>query len=96
MSEYNYTLDENQWPLIPECNKVAFWKYYPTAESMAIFDSLYSNKFGLQDNFVKFWEIVANRLSKNKFVVGFDPINEPFPSDFIDNPDLLKPGVFDD
>jgi hypothetical protein len=28
--------------------------------------------------------------------VGFDPINEPFPSDFIDNPDILKPGVFDD
>jgi hypothetical protein len=35
-------------------------------------------------------------LAKNKYVVGFDPINEPFPSDFIDNPDLLKPGVFDE
>ena len=96
MSSYNYTIDENQWPLISECNKVAFWKYYTTAESLAIFDSLYSNKFGLQDKFAKFWEVVANRLAKNKYVVGFDPINEPFPSDFIDNPDLLKPGVFDE
>ena len=52
MSDYNYKLDANQWPLISECNKVAFWKYYTTAESIAIFDSLYSNKFRLQDKFV--------------------------------------------
>jgi hypothetical protein len=47
MDQYNYKKDQNQWPLISECNKKAFWKYYTSAESMEIFDSLYQNKHGI-------------------------------------------------
>lgn len=27
--------------------------------------------------------------------MGYDPINEPFPSDFIEDPSILEPGVYD-
>ena len=65
IDSYNYTLDKNGWPLISECNKVAFWKYYTTIESMAIFDAIYTNKHGLTDAFVGFWDRVAQKLANN-------------------------------
>ena len=85
MDDYGYEKDENDWPLISECNKQAFWKYYTSAESLAIFDALYTNKHGLTDAFVNYWDAVAKRFSKNKYVIGFDPINEPFPAGFEEN-----------
>jgi aryl-phospho-beta-D-glucosidase BglC (GH1 family) len=39
-------------------------------------------KHNLTDKFVKYWEVLANKFAKNKFVIGFDPLNEPFPADF--------------
>lgn len=95
MDSYDYDEDSNGWPLIPQCNEVAFFKYYTTAESLAIFDALYTNKHNMTDKFVAYWEAVAQRLAKNPYVIGFDPINEPFPSDFIEDPSILQPGVFD-
>jgi endoglycosylceramidase len=65
MDEYGYERDENDWPLISECNKQAFWKYYTSSETLAIFDALYTNKFGLTDKFVAYWDTVAKRFSKN-------------------------------
>ncbi len=62
---------------------------------MAIFDALYSNKHNLTDKFIQYWEQVANKFANNPFVIGFDPINEPFPSDFQSDPTILEPGVFD-
>jgi hypothetical protein len=44
---YNYTLDENGNPLPSECQKHMFAQYYTTSESLAAFDALYTNKFGL-------------------------------------------------
>jgi len=94
IDSYNYTLDKNGWPLISECNKVAFWKYYTTVESMAIFDAIYTNKHGLTDAFVGFWDRVAQKLANNKYVMGFDPLNEPFAADIEANPDLLQADLF--
>jgi endoglycosylceramidase len=95
IESYGYERDENDWPKIKECNKQAFWKYYTTSEAMAIFDALYTNKNGLTDDFVAFWDRVAQKYAKNPYVVGFDPINEPFPADFESDHSLLNPGVFD-
>mmetsp|Transcript_37008 Transcript_37008/g.56746 ORF Transcript_37008/g.56746 Transcript_37008/m.56746 type:complete len:203 (+) Transcript_37008:212-820(+) len=95
MDSYNYEKDENDWPLISECNKQSFPVYYTSAESLAIFDALYENKNGLADKFVDFWGELTKKFFNNPYVIGYDPINEPFPSDFISNPSLLQPGVFD-
>jgi len=96
IKDYNYKMDpENKdWPLISECNKEGFFKYYTTSEVQAIFDSLYTNKYEMTDAFVEFWNAVSKRLAKNPYVIGFDPINEPFPADIGVDPTLLDPGVY--
>jgi hypothetical protein len=38
---------------------------------------------------------VANRFANNSYVVGFDPINEPFPADIGKDTSLMEAGVFD-
>jgi len=95
IESYNYERDENDWPKISECNKEAFFKYYTTSESLAINDALYTNKHNLTDAFVSFWEVVANKFANNTNVIGFDPINEPFPADIGSDTSLMEPGVFD-
>lgn len=39
--------------------------------------------------------MVAAKFANNPNVIGFDPINEPFPADFMTDPSILQPGVFD-
>jgi aryl-phospho-beta-D-glucosidase BglC (GH1 family) len=62
---------------------------------MALFHAFYKNDLGIQDKFVTFWDVVSKRLSKNEFVIGFDPLNEPIPSSIWRNPALKLPKRFD-
>jgi endoglycosylceramidase len=64
---------------------------------MSLFERLYSNETGgLQDKFVAFWKAVATRFANNTYVLGFDPINEPFPSNMYMDPSIVyEPGRFD-
>ncbi len=64
---------------------------------MSLFERLYSTEPGsLQDNFVAYWVKVASRFANNPFVVGYDPINEPFPSNIYTDPEYFySPGSFD-
>jgi len=62
---------------------------------MKIFDDLYRNNDGLQDKFVAFWNHTSATFAGNPYVVGFDPINEPFPGNYLKDPRQLKPGFFD-
>ena len=57
---------------------------------------LYKNIDGLQDKFIAYWDVVAEAFAGNSYVIGYDPINEPFPSNFFTDPMLiLEPGKFD-
>ncbi len=50
----------------------------------------------MQDKFVEYWKAVATRFANNPFIVGYDPLNEPFPSNIFTDPTLfLEPGKFD-
>jgi hypothetical protein len=62
---------------------------------MTAFTALYKNTNGLQDKFVDYWDITSKTLTKNPYVVGFDPLNEPYPGNFIRSPHLLWPGKAD-
>jgi hypothetical protein len=43
-----------------------------------------------------YWDKVAATFSNNPYVVGYDPINEPFPSNPYKDPSLVyQPGKFD-
>lgn len=60
MNDYKYAKDENGWPLISECNKLSFTKYFTSAESLSAYEMLYNNGNGLTDKFLAFWDKVAN------------------------------------
>ena len=76
-------MDDDGNPLVEECTKNNFVDYYTTAESMELFDALYFNTNGLTDKFLAFWDVVAQKFSKNTNIIGFNPINEPFMGSFI-------------
>ena len=43
-----------------------------------------------------YWDVVAEAFAQNPYVIGYDPINEPFPSNYFEEPSLiLEPGLFD-
>lgn len=49
----------------------------------------------MRDKFVAFWDVVTKRLSENEYVMGFDPLNEPFPASIYKHPFLIQPHKFD-
>jgi|Transcript_30199 hypothetical protein len=49
----------------------------------------------MNDKFVAYWDATSARFAKNPYVVGYDPLNEPFPANNIRDPTLRIPGVMD-
>jgi len=80
MDSYNFTMDSDGNPLISECQERNFFDYYASPQGLTLFRAFYDNNFGMQDKYVAYWAKVAQSLSTNKFVMGFDPFNEPYPS----------------
>jgi hypothetical protein len=71
-------------------------RYYQTAEALSGFEMLYKNTQGMQDAFVAFWDHVSSFFGSNEYVVGYDPINEPYPSNYNVDPSIVEtPGKFD-
>jgi endoglycosylceramidase len=51
---------------------------YTSPEVASAFEAFWQNKNGLQDRFLNYWSVVANRFKDSEFVLGYDIINEPF------------------
>lgn len=81
--------------MIPECQTEKFPNYYNTPEAITAFEALYQNTDGIQDKFINFWDLTSAKFANNPYVVGFDPINEPYPGNYFRNPKLLFPGYVD-
>jgi hypothetical protein len=79
MDDYDLRYDEDGLPLIEDCQKTNFAKYYTSIEAISLFRSLYTNKLGMQDNFVNYWANLTSGLKDNEYIVGYDPLNEPLP-----------------
>jgi hypothetical protein len=96
MHSYGYKWQDGL-PVIEDCQKTSFFMYYTSPESMTLFRALYNNDYGLQDAYVAFQGKVAQAFSANKYVVGYDPLNEPMPgwTSIPDLVDKLIPGHFD-
>lgn len=46
---------------------------------------------------MNFWDAVSKRFAGNKYVIGYDPLNEPEPTTLYSDPELmLEPGRFDE
>ena len=79
MSDYDLRYDEDGLPIIEDCQKTNFAKYYTSVEAISLFRSLYTNKLDMQDNFVNYWANLTDGLKGNEYIVGYDPLNEPLP-----------------
>lgn len=79
MDSYGYRKDENGLPLLEDCQKAMFAEYQMTKDAVALYHALYYNEYGLRDRFIDYWQVLAERFHENEYVIGFDPINEPFP-----------------
>ena len=95
MNDYGYRVDENGDYLIEDCLKEMFATYYNTKQGATGFGALFTNKMNMNDKFVAYWDATSARFAGNPYVVGFDPLNEPYAANPIKDPTLNIPGVMD-
>ena len=79
MKNFNFKYDKNNLPLIDDCKKNGFEKYHYTPEFTTAYKKFYENENNIQDKFIEFWKIIAKKFKSNKYIIGFDLWNEPFP-----------------
>ena len=77
IKDYDLRYDADGNPLIEDCQKYNFASIYNSPEAMTIQRAFYFNDLGIKDKFVSFWKAMATHFAKNKFVVAYDPLNEP-------------------
>lgn len=94
-NDYGYSKDADGNPLIKDCQQNDFAMYYTSPEALNVADALYNNIDGLQDKFIAYWDYTSKKFSNNKYVVGYDPLNEPYPGNNFKNPLLNTPGKAD-
>lgn len=88
MNDLDYRVDENGDYLIEDCLKSMFANYYNTKQSVAGFGALFTNKQNMNDKFTAYWDATSARFAGNPYVVGYDPLNEPFPANNVRDPTL--------
>jgi endoglycosylceramidase len=97
LNDFGYRIDENGDPLIEDCLTVpgGFGTFYDTKQGVNGFGALFENQNGLRDKFVNFWDHTSARFAKNPYVVGYDPLNEPYPGNDVKHPEYRIPGRLD-
>ena len=65
-----------------------FANYYNTKQSAAGFGALFTNQYNMNDKFVAFWDASTARFAGNPYVVGYDPLNEPYNGNNVKDPTL--------
>lgn len=95
MRDFGYQVDENGDYLLADCETRGFGDYYYTKQGVSQFGALFTNEYGLNDKLIAFWDKVASRFESNPYVVGFDPLNEPYPANNVRDLTLNIPGVMD-
>ena len=83
--------DSQGFPLEKECQKWPKSQFYGSLESLELYDAFYTNKNGIQEEYMKFIQLLGRRFRDNSNVIGIEPLNNPFIANFVKNPSLLKP-----
>ncbi|XP_065883588.1 endoglycoceramidase-like isoform X2 [Dysidea avara] len=83
------------YPKPEDCAKFDWTSYQFSAATSAAYQSIYNNTNGLLTSMAEFWGKVASTFSDNKFVLGYEIINEPWAGDIFADPTLLLPTVAD-
>ena len=58
--------------------KVPFPMGYWTPEVSTVFDNFWANKDGVQDGWIAYWKLVAQRYKNQPYSMGYDLMNEPW------------------
>jgi endoglycosylceramidase len=95
MESFNLEYDEDGFPTIESCLKHVFVEYYFTPEASSAFDNLYKNVNGIRDRFLDYWDVVIDTFKDNPYVLGYNPLNEPFNGNFFKDLTLWFPGALD-
>jgi endoglycosylceramidase len=77
------------YPDLQQCLSLMFGDYYAAFATADAFQALYDNRNRLQDKFARFWGTVAQQFAGNRFVLGYELINEPFLGDVWKHPSLV-------
>jgi endoglycosylceramidase len=80
-------------PDYDDCLKHNWGLYYFSFDVSYTFESLYTNRHGLLDKFEQYWVQVAKTFVDNKYVIGYEIINEPFAGSPWKNPAVIVPSV---
>jgi hypothetical protein len=62
---------QNGAPTKEYCWKKSWDSYYKTYASNRAFKALYSNKYGLRDAFIRYWQTVAAAFKDNQYIIGY-------------------------
>jgi len=95
LSDFDFNYDENGLPLVEDCKKQSFAEYHYLAEFSSAYKQFYLNTGNVQDKFIEFWKVVANKFKGNKYVLGYDFWNEPAPGGFLEDFKSVIPGRAD-
>lgn len=80
------------WPTRATCYQKPWGDFYLTYAVNEAFGMLWNNKNKLLDRFETYWSTVAAAFKDNKFVIGYEIMNEPWPGDLYKNPLVMVPG----
>lgn len=89
----HFKYNESGLPDYEDCLKHNWGYYYFSYDVSYTFESLYTNKHGLLDKFEQYWIQVAKTFAGNKYVIGYELINEPFAGSPWKNPTVIIPSI---
>ena len=49
----------------------------------------------MKNKFLDYWDVVSTKFASNPFIIGYDPLNEPFFGNPFRDPLNAMPGYFD-
>lgn len=93
--EFGIQVDSNGVPSKSACAQNTDLNKYTTPESLRLFEAFYSNENEIQDKYMTYLFRLVGRFSDNSNIFGINGFDNPFPSNFLANSDLLKPKNFD-
>ncbi len=94
LKTFNWRYDEDGLPLIEDC-RTGFLKFHQSPELTTIYSSFYKNEMGIQDKFISFWKVMAQKFKDNPYIIGYDLWNEPWPGDLWSDVRSMMPGHSD-